>query len=143
MAQSLTSNPLNLFYCNLSPPASVLETEWTKWLSSEFIPALLKSKAVIRAALYRETGFAMIPVPSHKLSYIFICQTDFRRLQDSEMYKQVYDETNAKRFITNEGPGEMRNYRLIQDYNPKGNVNGKPRLCFNPYALNISSLDLT
>lgn len=126
MAQSLTGNPLNLFYCNLSPPASVSEAAWTKWLALEFIPALLESKAAIRAALYRETGFAMIPIPSHELRYMLVCQTDFRMLQESEKYRSVCDQTDAKGFMPNDDGVEMRNYRLIQDYNPKNNGSSKP-----------------
>ena len=126
MAQSLTGNPLNLFYCNFSPPTNVPETKLTEWLVLDFIPALLESKAVIRAALYRETGFAMIPFPSHELRYMFICQTGFRMLQESEKYRQVYDQTDAKRFMPIEGAVEMRNYRLIQDYNPRNKKSSKP-----------------
>lgn len=120
MAQSLSGSPLNLLYFNASPPIRINEAQWTEWLTTEFVPALLESKAALTAVVYREVGFAMIPNPSHPLRYLVLCQTDFRSLQDSEKYKQVYEGTGAIKYLTDEAAVEIRNYRLIQDFNPNG-----------------------
>jgi hypothetical protein len=65
MAQSMnpSGTPLNLYYINCSPPSNVSELEWEKWLASKHVPAVVSSRIVTRAALYKEVGFGMIPIP--------------------------------------------------------------------------------
>ena len=113
MAQSMnpSGTPLNLLYINCSPPSDIPEAEWERWLRTIHIPAALNSGTVIRAALYKETGFAMIPQPSHPLEYMLLYQTGFNRLQDSETYIKAYEDTGAEKYDT-VADNDTRNYKV-------------------------------
>lgn len=79
--------PLSLLYINCSPPLDVPEAQWEKWLKTTQIPSIVNSGAAVRAALYKETCFAMIPNPSHPLKYMLLYQIDSERPQESEKYR--------------------------------------------------------
>lgn len=119
MAQSMNPNgtPLNLYYINCSPPSNVSELEWERWFTSHHVSAIISSGIVTRAALYKEVGFGMIPNPSHPRKYMILYQTDFKRLQDSEMYRLVNEQTDAGKFNA-VGDDDVRNYkvRLATDF---------------------------
>ena len=106
-----SGTPLNLCYINCSPLSSVSELEWEKWFVSRHLPAIFDSGTVTRAALYKEVGFAMIPNPSHPLKYLIMYQTDFKRLQDSEKYRLVCEQTDARQFDAF-GNDDVRNYTV-------------------------------
>ena len=113
MAQSMnpSGTPLNLLYINCSPPLDVPEAEWESWLTMKHMPAILFSGAVVRAVLYKETGFAMIPNPSPLLRYMLLYQTDFKRLQDSEQYIKTCEAAGAEKYAIFAN-NDTRNYKV-------------------------------
>jgi hypothetical protein len=106
-----SGTPLNLLYINCSPPSEAPEVEWERWLTTKHMPSALNSGTVARAALYKETGFAMIPHPSHPFNYMLLYQTDFKRLQDSEKYIKTCEDTGAEKYDAAANK-EIRNYKV-------------------------------
>ena len=70
----------------------------------------MDSKLCSRVALYKEVGFSMLPKPNHPRTLLGVYQTDHERLQDHESFKIISPEEDL----------EVRNYKLIQNYNPNG-----------------------
>jgi hypothetical protein len=96
-----------LLYVNTSPKRASDET-WAKWFVSQHLPGLSKASACNRVLVYKETGFAMLPEPQHPLRFLALYESDQEELQNDDTYKPASPEEES----------DVRNYKLIQDYNP-------------------------
>ena len=97
-----------LLYVNTSPKGASDET-WMKWWIYRHASDVIKSELCDRVALYKEIGFAMLPSPDHPQRFLALYYTDCERPQDEESYEPVSPEEDS----------EMRNYKLIQNYDPR------------------------
>ena len=100
-----------LLFVNTSPKGVPDET-WTKWWVSQHVQTLKtakEQKACSRVALYKEVGFSLLPKPDHPLRFLALYETNNDQLQNNEAFTPTSPEENS----------DTRNYKLIQDYNPR------------------------
>jgi hypothetical protein len=108
-----------------SRPTNCDNKTWEKWYTEEHIPDVLEQKAATRAAFYRE----VFDVPAlyafnkekNPREYMAIYQTDIKDLSTSEEVKATKPTSDlfpGKKEISENGELDMRNYELIQDFDP-------------------------
>ena len=97
-----------LLYLNTSPKG-VSDQTWAEWFVKQHLSTLEESKVCSRVSVYKEIGFPMLPNPEHLLRFLALYETEKEGLQNDAAYKPASPEEES----------DMRNYKMIQDYNPK------------------------
>lgn len=102
--------------CVNSRPTNVDNKTWEKWYLEEHVPSLVNHNASTRVAFHRQIFDvpAMYGYDTHKnlRNYLAIYQTDSKS-----------EETNVflpEKEIAENGEFDMRNYELIQEFDPEG-----------------------
>lgn len=99
----------DLLYLNTSPKGTS-DQSWAEWFIGQHLATLGETKVCSRVLVYKEIGFPMLPNPEHPLRFLALYETNKEGLQNDDAYKPASPEEES----------DMRNYRLIQNYNPKG-----------------------
>lgn len=105
-----------MLYVNASPE-SVSDDQWAEWFVSQHLPTLSTAKTCERVLLYKEIGFAMLPESDHPLHFLALYESPYDGLQNGHAYKSASEEEES----------DIRNYKMIQDYNPRDANDGKTR----------------
>ena len=108
-----------LLYLNTSPKG-ISDQTWAKWFVNQHLATLEVSKVCTRVSIYRETDFPMLPNPEHPLRFLALYETEKEGLQNDSAYKPASPEEES----------DMRNYKMIQDYNPKNLGDGNAPTLF-------------
>ena len=74
-----------------------------------------KANSCTRVAFYEEVGFAMLPKSDNPQKFLALYYTNQERLQDEDAFTSASPEDDL----------DIRNYKLIQDFNPKRLGEGK------------------
>jgi len=117
------------------PEAGVDDSLWEKWYTEEHVPDLVNSKTSTRAAMYREThDFAFAGKDKHPRKYLVLYQSDFEQPLKSDEYvngvRHGSDMWPRHKQNSENGEFDARNYKLIQEYDPKGvGDSAPPFLC--------------
>jgi hypothetical protein len=120
------------------------EEQFVKWYKNEYLPNVIIAKASTRATFYQETlDFPGSAREHHErqwlsvdqgivepLNFLVGYQTKFKEMLKSKEYMKI--PTTSDRFpwksIADSGSFDVRNYKLVQDYDPnhigEGNVLG-------------------
>jgi hypothetical protein len=115
-----------------SRPTNCDDKTWEKWYTEEHIPDLINHQVSTRAALYRE----IFDVPDlyaynkekNPRNFLAIYQTEFEDMSKSEEYKatKTTSEVLPEKEILKNGELDVRNYELIQDFDPNGLGDSRP-----------------
>lgn len=109
-----------------SRPTNCDNKIWEKWYTEEQIPDVVNHKASTRAAFYREVFdvpdlYAYNKEKSPR-KYLAIYQTGFKDMLKSKEYKAIRTKSELlpEKDIDKSGEFDVRNYELIQDFDPNG-----------------------
>jgi hypothetical protein len=113
-----------------SRPTSVPDTLWTEWYTTEHLPDLVNSKASTRATFYQEVSAQTTTTntaDSNPRHFLALYQTDHEEPLKSDGYVQevrkhsdLFEAASGKPRNQDNGEFDARNYKLIQDFDPKG-----------------------
>jgi len=111
-----------------SRPTVVSSEVWRQWYVTEHLPDLVNSKTATRAAFYEEIAMPAGPESDHPRKFLAIYQTDIEEALLSEQCRtgvhrtsELFKQGGAKSDRNEDnGDFDVRNYRLIQNYDPNG-----------------------
>ena len=115
----------------LSRPLKVTPETWSEWYTQEHVPDLVNHGVTKTGAVYRAvhpTPLGMSP-PDDK-TFLAIYQSDVARPLDSDAFRDKVRHKSDKYFPDGLGSRvvgkfDIRNYEVIQVYDPKGVGDGK------------------
>ncbi|KAF9882912.1 hypothetical protein FE257_004893 [Aspergillus nanangensis] len=108
----------------LSRPHSVSSTTWKKFYTQEHIRDMVSHDVVRKGALYEQFPNPLGRAPPDNKSFLAMYETDFARCLHTDEFASGV-KTTSELFPRNGGPEdvadlEVRNYELVEIFNPKG-----------------------
>jgi hypothetical protein len=119
----------NLLWVNSRPVGKTSDDQWLRWYVDEHLPDLVGHHASTRATFYKETsdwpGGSASEAP-HESKYLALYQSDFVEPLKSKEYLGIRttSEILPGNLIHGAGNFNARNYKVIQDYDPKNTGEG-------------------
>ncbi|KIW78613.1 hypothetical protein Z517_08451 [Fonsecaea pedrosoi CBS 271.37] len=110
------------------PESGTDAATWEKFYTTEHLPDFVNSGLATRAAFYRETfDYASAPPPEKRppRNYLALYETDLEELLKSKILAEGGVRAGSHLFPNkfdtfDNGEFHARNYRLVQDFDPKG-----------------------
>ncbi|OAL34514.1 hypothetical protein AYO20_06144 [Fonsecaea nubica] len=104
------------------PNSGVDDDLWVKWYIDEHLPDLINSKTAVRAAMYREADFPLGSKEKSPRKFLVLYQTELEDPLSSQEFlngvRHTSDMWPDKKPSSEVGNFNIRNYKLIQDYDP-------------------------
>ncbi|KAI9708038.1 MAG: hypothetical protein M1820_004242 [Bogoriella megaspora] len=110
-----------------SRPTVVSERLWIQWYTEEHVPDLVNSRTSTRATFFQEVSLPKEfrpESPGFPCKFLTLYQTDFEEGMNSEEIRHVrqgsdlFVQGGSKWDTSENGDFDIRNYKLIQDYDP-------------------------
>ncbi|KIV94543.1 hypothetical protein PV10_02299 [Exophiala mesophila] len=106
------------------PESGTDDALWEKWYVTEHLPDLISSGTATRGTFYRETyDFPGAPKEKNPRNFLAVYHTEFEESLETKNFKEKTrpgsDLFPNKFHILENGDFDVRNYKLLVDYDPK------------------------